>query len=207
MKFSDSDYDCIILDLDNTLYNEYDFIELCLEVFLKEINYEYVEVSNWREKFHSFYLKYGNDKIFDNFIQNHFGISDNYLDTYLNSLREENLHSDDLSLADGVIQFLNLYRNRICIVTDGNIKQQIKKTKLLNIDTFLNKDKIFYSDMYNGKSSEEFRAFITKELSINKFTTGIVIGDNPKSDGILAENLNFQYYKINENSSFFREYM
>lgn len=207
MKFLNSAYDYIILDLDNTLYDEYNFIESCIDVFLKKINYDNVKINNWKKEFKSFYIKNGNNKIFDNFIQNHFDISEIYLDIFLNSLREENIDSLDLLLFPGVRQFLNLFKNKVIIVTDGNIKQQIKKTKLLKLETFINKDKIFFSDMYNGKSSEEFHSFITNELEINKTTRGIVIGDNPITDGVLAKKLNFQYYEIKENSSFFRKYM
>lgn len=207
MDSLNSEFDYIILDLDNTLYDEYNFIELCISDFLIKINHCDIKINNWKKDFRIFYKKHGNNKIFDNFIQNRFDVTKIHLYTFLSSLRNENLNSLDILLFPGVKQFLNLFKNKISIVTDGNIKQQIKKTKKLKLETFISKDKIFYSDIYNGKSTEEFKLFITKELKINKTARGIVIGDNPKSDGVLAKNLNFQYYNINENNSFFRKYM
>tara|TARA_B110000003_G_scaffold170929_1_gene170608 strand:- start:9874 stop:10497 length:624 start_codon:yes stop_codon:yes gene_type:complete len=207
MDSLNSEFDYIILDLDNTLYDEYNFIELCISDFLIKINYNDIKINNWKKDFRIFYKKNGNNKIFDNFIQNRFDVSKIYLNIFLSSLRNENLNSLDILMFPGVKQFLNLFQNKISIVTDGNIKQQIKKIKILKLETFISKDKIFCSDIYNGKSTEEFKLFITEELKINKTARGIVIGDNPKSDGVLAKNLNFQYYNINENNSFFRKYM
>ena len=207
MDSLNSEFDYIILDLDNTLYDEYNFIELCISDFLIKINHNDIKTNNWKKDFRIFYKKNGNNKIFDNFIQNRFDVSKIYLNIFLSSLRNENINSFDILLFPGVKQFLNLFQNKISIVTDGNIKQQIKKIKILKLETFISKDKIFCSDIYNGKSTEEFKLFISEELKINKTARGIVIGDNPKSDGVLAKNLNFQYYNINENNSFFREYM
>lgn len=207
MDSLNSEFDYIILDLDNTLYDEYNFIELCISDFLIKINHNDIKTNNWKKDFRIFYKKNGNNKIFDNFIQNRFDVSKTYLNIFLSSLRNENINSFNILLFPGVKQFLNLFQNKISIVTDGNIKQQIKKIKILKLETFISKDKIFCSDIYNGKSTEEFKLFITEELKINKTARGIVIGDNPKSDGVLAKNLNFQYYNINENNSFFREYM
>ena len=207
MNFLNSSYDYIILDLDNTLYDEYNFIESCIGVFLKKINYNNIKINNWKKEFKSYYIKNGNNKIFDNFIQSHFDISEVHIDAFLNSLRESNHDIINMHLYDGVICFLQKFKNKISIVTDGNIAQQIRKVKILNLNKYIDSDKIFYSDSFEGKSSNKFKLFFKKELKIQENSTGIVIGDNPKSDGVLAKNINFKFYKFNENSNFFRQYL
>ena len=208
MSFLGDEFEHIILDLDNTLYDEYYFIEPCINSFLKKINFDSKKTNiNWKSDFKEFYLKNGNNRIFDNFLEKDLKIRKQHLKIFIKSLRESNNNSINLNLYPGVVNFLTKYKDKICIVTDGNPEQQNKKTKLLNLERYIDKNNIYYSDLLNGKSSFVFKEFIVKKLKLNINTKGIVIGDNPKSDGILAENINFQFYNINENNSFFREYM
>ncbi len=209
MRFLSDEFEHVILDLDNTLYDEYYFLESCIESFFKKINFDAEKTNtNWKSDFKLFYLNNGNNRIFDNFLEKDLKIEKQYLKFFLKSLRESN--EDDsihLNFYPGVVNFLNKYKDKISIVTDGNPEQQSRKTKILSLKKYIDENKIFFSDLSNGKSSFEFKKFIIKELRLDKNTRGIVIGDNPKSDGVLAENLNFQFYNVNENSCLFREYM
>lgn len=207
MKFLLNDFDYIILDLDNTLYDEYCYIETCISNFLDEINYSDKKVKDWKGHFHKFYVNRGNNKVFDDFIQKYFEISRIHVDAFLWSLRIGRPNIDNLVLFPGVLEFLNLHKNKIIIVTDGNVKQQQRKIKLLKLNDYIFRDRIFYADKHDGKSSRCFHAFIADEFKDIMTARGIVIGDNPDSDGVLAKNLNFQYFNINENSNFFRKYM
>ena len=197
-------YKTIILDLDNTLYDERTFLVNSLRQFNKEHkNLISTNIDFLIREFLKFYKENGNHKIYDLFISNY--VKKECLNIFLETLRKPSMFYEEIKLYDGVDLFIKSYSKNIIIITDGNIAQQNLKYNYLGLNKLIKNDRIIFSDYFGGKNTSKFLLYAKKRLKLEK--EGIVVGDNELSDGVLANNLGFDFLKVNEKNNLFRKYM
>jgi len=164
----------IVFDLDDTLYDEIDFIKSGFK-----------EVSNYlgNEKYFDFmwdeFLKNGSGKIFNKLIEE-FNLS-----VSLNKLIEiYKFHFPDISLpreSKEILQFAKSYKT--ALISDGHYIMQKNKYNALNI----NLDYPIFTDFYHTKKPE-LKPFL---MVMDKFKDKnyIYISDNPKKDFLAPKKL------------------
>ena len=164
----------IVFDLDDTLYDEIDFVKSGFK-----------EISNYlgNEKYFDFmwdeFLKNGSGKIFDKLIEE-FNLS-----ISLNKLIEiYRFHFPDISLpreSKEILQFATNYKT--ALISDGHYIMQKNKYNALN----LNLDYPIFTDFYHTKKPE-LKPFL---MVMDKFKDKdyIYISDNPKKDFLAPKEL------------------
>lgn len=180
----------IVFDLDDTLYNEKDFV---LSGFS--------EVANW--------ISYESKKSFDEILQamiedfnlnGRGAIFDNILKKY-HKLTKKNtrkcisiyrLHSPKICLTDETKNLLLKLKNKykLYIVTDGNKIVQKNKVQALNLNNYF--EKIFITYRYGIKSSKpSLKCFeIIKNTEKINWNELVYIGDNPNKDFVNLNKVN-----------------
>jgi len=164
----------IVFDLDDTLYDEIDFVKSGFK-----------EISNYlgNEKYFDFmwdeFLKNGSGKIFDKLIEEF------NLNVSLNKLIEiYRFHFPDISLpreSKEILQFAKNYKT--ALISDGHYIMQKNKYNALN----LNLDYPIFTDFYHTKKPE-LKPFL---MVMDKFKDKdyIYISDNPKKDFLAPKKL------------------
>ncbi len=160
----------IVFDLDDTLYDEIDFVKSGFK-----------EVSNFlgNEKLYDFmwesFFKHGSGKIFDMVIDN-FGLKD----VTINKLVEVyKFHYPNIKLPRESVTLLDLLKNQyISLITDGHYITQKNKFEALKLGDFI-KNPIF-TDCYNTTKfySKPFE-MVEQRFPSDKY---LYIGDNPLKD-------------------------
>lgn len=177
----------VIFDLDDTLYNEIDFLisayneisqflsntcgvdKSCNEIFVYMFS-TYLEKKNTFEQVISF-LKIENITVFD------------LLDIYRNHKPSISLNNDVKELLDFLVE-----RNfKLGIITDGRSVQQRNKIKALNLENYI--DALIISEEFGSEKPnlENFKFFEQKFPNSNF----IYIGDNINKDFIAPNQLNW----------------
>jgi len=188
-------YRAVVFDLDNTVYNE---IEYLTKVF------EYISLKLKIEEVSSFLLdefsKNGRNNLYQKLVKNfhlkNFTIHD-FLNCYRNCPVEENEIKINPSIY-GIIE--ELYRNKrmIFILTNGNIIQQKNKIKSIDLPhkKFIN---IFYASSKGKKFQKPNPFFINKILLKNSINYNeiLFIGDS-QVDKQTAINSNIDFKYIHE---------
>ena len=181
---------CLVLDLDDTLYKEYDYQTSGLSFIERELSVLYgVDLND--------YLIHLRDK----------GVSDIFLETldflglpkdtkesllflYRNHMPKINLTEDTLSF----MQSIKLDFNQVAIVTDGRSISQRLKLKALGLDNI----PAYISEEWGSKKPDEkrFIAIMEKYQNCSLFC---YIGDNPATDFIAPNKLNWLTYCLKGN--------
>ena len=193
---------CLFIDLDDTLYNEVDFV-------LSGYN----EIYKWVLKNLNLNIQYRPNKedIINNidchiqiFIKKNY-LTERYSDTFVKLIRE---HKPKISLSNSNIKKLktisNIFKNLI-LITNGRSTSQRNKLHSLNIKKFFTE--IFISEEFGFKKPDEI--FYEKIIENYKNYNLIFVGDNididlitPINKGlktILIKNLNNRIHKFNNN--------
>lgn len=194
-------FSTIIFDLDDTLYNEIDYLKLAFGSIAKYLNKKNTLIDpNDIEKFLiSTFVSNGRKNLYQKLISN-FNITNFSINEYLNILRtvkiQENSISMDLLLSDFIKE--NILKYNFFIATNGNIIQQKNKIKSINIP-HLKKIAIIYCNTFGidgKKPAPKFINYIFSEFSIPK-NKMLYIGDN-KIDSQAALNGSISFCYINE---------
>ena len=162
----------IVLDLDDTLYNEIDFLKSAYKEIAKEIN-----KSSWiRTYAYMLALYRAGEDVFSELSKNE-GISKG---TLIDKYRQ---HEPQIYTFNHVHSFLQKIKNhsgRIAILTDGRSLTQRNKIKALNISDYI--DEIFISEEIGSEkpSEENFK----KVENFFKTERYYYIADNLKKDFI-----------------------
>ncbi len=172
----------LVFDLDDTLYNELDFVNLGfvnVSKFLsKKYNINQSEIYNYMLKF---FIKYGRDKIFDRTLS-YYNIYTKILlrsciNIYRYSFRNILLKPESKFLLENLYKKRNLY-----LVTDGNKNVQKNKIKLLKISKYFKK--IFITHNYGIRYAKPSIHCFKKICHLENiaFKDLIYIGDDPSKD-------------------------
>jgi len=164
----------IVFDLDDTLYDEIDFVRSGFR-----------EISNYlgNEKYFDFmwdeFLKNGSGKIFNKLIEEF------NLNVSLNKLIEiYRFHFPNINLPKESKEILEFAKNyKTALISDGHYIMQKNKYNALN----LNLDYPIFTDFYHTKKPE-LKPFL---MVMNKFKDKnyIYISDNPKKDFLAPKKL------------------
>ncbi len=180
----------IILDLDDTLYAEQDFVFSGFSYISKLISKKIPQLTE-TEIYNNLIISFktGSKKVFDLLIEQfslhkHFNVSD-LISSY-------KYHRPIINPFDDVIPFLKMLKHKgipVVLLTDGDVNQQRNKVKALKIESYFNE--IYYSDSY-GIDKRKPNTFLYSKI-LNKFrlnpTSVINIGDNPNKDFYVNKSL------------------
>ena len=180
---------CLVLDLDDTLYKEYDYQTSGLSFVEKELSYLYnVDLND--------YLINLRDK----------GVNDIFLETLdllgLPKITKESLlflyrnHMPKINLTETTISFMQSIQNdfkQVAILTDGRSLSQRLKIKALGLTDI----PVYISEEWNSKKPDEkrFIAIMEKYQSCSLFC---YIGDNPAIDFIAPNRLGWSTFCLKD---------
>jgi|LakMenE18May11ns_1017448.scaffolds.fasta_scaffold9681382_2 putative hydrolase of the HAD superfamily len=176
----------LIFDLDDTIYNEKEFI---FNGYKAVANFFYKKIKIYKKKYIFEYLKYqyllkGREKIFDKFLMK-FGIfNKKNLNLCIKLYRYNNFK---LFFKTSFKKIFKKYNKKIYLVTDGNWLVQKNKVRNLKINNFFKK--IFYTGFYGPRYFKpSLMCFIKiKELEGCNWSDLLYIGDNPFKDFVLIK--------------------
>ena len=174
----------VIFDLDDTLYNEKDFVfggffEVC-----KYLSEKYsISFDKIFETVKKILYEYGRGKVFDILCQS-YNIEED-IDTLVSIYRNA---SPKLILYKDSELVLNALKDKykLGLITDGMASVQWNKIKLLGIENYF--DKIIVTDDYGRafyKPSESSFLHMLKSFKLNS-KEAVYVGDNPNKDFIGA---------------------
>lgn len=184
----------MIFDLDDTLYNERDFVYCGFKAVANYLGKEHgLNVNDIYNSTLDIFHKYGRGKIF-NILCHKYDIDEDVgklVGVYRNTVPDIELYEDGLYILKTLKGNYGLG-----IITDGKNTVQWNKIKALNIEKYV--DKIIVTDDYGRDywkpSKEPYRDIL------NYFNIGpkeaIYIGDNPHKDFISAKILGINTIRI-----------
>jgi putative hydrolase of the HAD superfamily len=172
-------YTHFIFDLDNTLYNENDYLfpvyRKIAEFSSKNYNVSETEVCQYLI---NNYLEKGRFNLFDNLISDFF-LPKESLNHYLLHLRTIELESK-LSLNQNVERFIKInksYKNKFYILTNGNSIQQRNKFNQLEFSDVNVFEKVVYAGDYSYQKPD-LRLFYDLGLTDKNKIQTLMIGDS-----------------------------
>ena len=191
---------CLIFDLDNTIYDEKDFYNKYLEFLANKLNFSYYKIKNKLNK-NYFYKKKDPIKLILIFAKiysvNNHNIAFNLLKKFKPNI--------SISVATkNLLIRLKEKKIKTGIITNGNIEVQKNKIKALNIKKYF--DKIIYARecAYEKPHSSSFKK-ILKLMNMEKKNT-IFIGDTYSTDILGAGRFGLKTIYIN-NSNRYKKYV
>lgn len=187
--------DVIIFDLDDTLYNEIEFVKSGFSAVSEYLADKFN--INQKKIFNSFMKeleKNGRGKIFDVVLEKY------QIKTYNNikkALAIYRTHKPKITLPQQSIQILKHFNSfPIYIITDGNKIVQSNKIKSLEIEKFVKK--VFITHRFGKIHSKPSTYCFEKIAKLEKqsFQNIVYIGDNPHKDFINIKKLGFKTIRI-----------
>lgn len=185
----------IIFDLDNTLYNELDYVYSGFKAVANYFNQAYSLPFEETYYFMIEELKTkGRGKIFNSILSKY------KLDTLKNVKRAVSvyrLHTPKITLPESSKDILNYYSNKpIYIVTDGNKIVQAKKIEALGLNRYIKK--AFITHQYGLKYAKPSTYCFEKIASIEKVHPEeiVYIGDDIEKDFVGIKPLGFKTMRL-----------
>ena len=160
----------IVFDLDDTLYNEIDYLKSAYRFIAKDL-----DPKGWKRLYSIMFSLYRSDVNVFNYLSETYRVE---IKSLINIYRN---HSPEIKLFEGVLDILNAIKannGKLAIITDGRIKTQSAKLKALGIDYFF--DKIIISEAIGTEKPD-----IANYKSIENSIIGLdyyYIADNLKKD-------------------------
>ena len=196
----------IILDLDDTLYSEHDFVISGFQSIAKLISTSVLSLSE--NEIYSFLLlsfQKSSNQVFDRLID-HFSLYPFFKVSDL--VAAYKYHEPKISLFEDVIPFLNrikLNKIQLVLLTDGDVDQQSNKVKALKIAPFF--EDIFYSDSFGVDKRKPNTFMYLKILGKLKIAPAQIlnIGDNPKKDFHVYKSLGINSIQIIRENAVYSE--
>lgn len=186
----------IAFDLDDTLYNEIDFVQSGFRVVAQ---YTAIKFGLDKNKIYSFLIKTlklnGRGKIFNSMLKK-YGIYDKKTITKLVSVYRS--HKPEIKLDSNTRKTIKNLKDKykLALITDGDKNVQRNKVHALKLNDLL--DYIVYTDDYgpSGKKPNtiSFKK-VLKELG-GKPEEMIYVGDNPEKDFIGAKKIGIKTIQI-----------
>ncbi len=182
----------LVFDLDDTLYNEIDFLKSAFsEIALKianEINIDYVEIFCQMQSFY-----YDNTNVFKETIKKYnapFSIEE-LLHIYRN-------HKPKIKLSQDKINLLNMLKSMnisLGLLTDGRSIQQRNKIEALGLDDWFS-EVVISEEFGSEKPHVENYKYFEKVFGKGKY---YYIGDNIKKDFITPNSINWTTICLQDN--------
>ncbi len=170
----------IVFDLDDTLYNEIDYLKSAYRFIAKDI-----DPSGWKRLYSRMFSLYRSDLNVFNYLSETYRIE---IKSLINIYRN---HYPDIKLFDGVLDILSAIKannGKLAIITDGRVKTQSAKLKALGIDSIF--DKIIISEAIGTEKPEE-----ANYKAIENSITGsdyYYIADNLKKDFVTPNRMGWK---------------
>ncbi|WP_289047617.1 HAD family hydrolase [uncultured Psychrobacter sp.] len=160
----------IVLDLDDTLYSEFEYLKSAYSYIAKKLSKDSVYL------YQLMLTKYNNNENVFDFLSVTYDISK------LQLINWYRYHTPDIQLYPDVLTFLNMYlvNSEIALVTDGRSKTQRNKIKALGIEKFFKNIVISEELGFEKPNIANFEAAITNIEGESFF----YIGDNINKDFI-----------------------
>lgn len=192
----------IIFDLDDTLYNERDFVygafrEVCIYLS-KTFNKDYEKL--YKDTIEILNI-YGRGKIF-NILCDKYNISEdvnNLVNVYRNAKPQLQLYEDAFFILRKLnkgFEDENPNKCKLGLITDGKAEVQWNKIKALNLQQYM--DKIIVTDDY-GMDFWKPNEFSYREMMRCFNSTAeecVYIGDNPNKDFVGARNVGMHTVRV-----------
>lgn len=177
----------IVFDLDDTLYNELDFLKSAYRHIAK-----YLKSTNWESLYaHMFSLYRAEKNVFTYLSENYNVEVKTLIELYRN-------HEPDIKLFNDVLDVMHAIKTKkgkLGIITDGRVKTQSAKLKALNIENLF--DKIIISEAIGTEKPNE-----ANYKAIEKAITGLeyyYIADNIKKDFVSPNALGWKTVGLIDN--------
>jgi HAD superfamily hydrolase (TIGR01549 family) len=190
-------YSLFIFDLDNTLYNEEDYL---FQAYMA-IGDKFAGFLPDKDKDELYnilldtYYKSGRDKLFDNFLER-VGLARSYVADCLNILRTFK-PGKPLMLFEELKELLRAleYQDKsIFILTNGNVEQQKNKIRNINWDGLEEHIRFIYAEDIEPKPSSAGVHYILR-ITGTDISRTIFIGDK-ETDRVCAENGGVSYIDV-----------
>ena len=177
----------VCFDLDDTLYNEIDFLKSAYQEIAKYIDNEVWE--SLYAKMFSLYRK--NENVFDFLTQNYMVIIGDLLTLYRN-------HKPNINPFEGVLSLLSAIKNAngtLCVITDGRSLTQRNKLKALGILEYF--DLIIISEEIGSEKPSILNYKVVEEKFPDSQYT--YVADNFKKDFIIPNQRNWNSIGLIDN--------
>lgn len=177
----------VVFDLDDTLYNELDFLKSAYQHIAQQLN-----IKQWKSLYASMFSLYRNNENVFNALSSEYDIDTKQL---INLYRN---HSPNINLSIGVLDVLTAIKvkgGKLGIITDGRVKTQMEKVKALGIEHLM--DKIIISEAIGfEKPNLENYKVIEDTFPDNDYW---YIADNLKKDFITPNRLGWNTVGLIDN--------
>jgi len=182
----------IVFDLDDTLYDEVDFVKSGF----REIS-RYLGRDEYYDFMYDVFLEEGSGKVFNRFIEKF------SLDIPLQKLIEiYRFHKPQIELPEDslkVLKFTQKYKT--ALISDGHYLMQQNKFSALNLEKFI--EYPIFTDFYHTKKPElkPFKMVMQKHSNEKDF---VYISDNPKKDFIAPNALGWKTIRYKNPNGIYR---
>lgn len=175
----------IVFDIDDTLYNEIDYVKSGFKEVEKFIEEKY-KIKNTFEDLITLF-KESPKNVFNRFFELHDISYTN--EEILNIIDIYHKHSPIINLSENVIDTLKELKNNyiLAVVSDGNYKVQEKKCRALNLGSYF--EKIILTDKLGKeywKPSKLPFEILSKDFNID-LEKMFYVGDNPNKDFYISQ--------------------
>lgn len=177
----------IVFDLDDTLYNEFEFLKSAY----REIAFR-LDSKNWLELYAKMLSLYRSERNVFDFLSKEYQLQKKDL---IKSYRE---HLPDIQLFPNVLEFFERIKDKqgyIGIITDGRKETQSNKIKALGIEKYIDYT-VISEEIGSEKPSEKNFKAIEKHLKTNTF---MYIADNLKKDFLTPKLLGWKTLALVDN--------
>lgn len=184
----------VIFDLDDTLYNERDFVMGGLSAVCKYLSTKYwADYNKLFSETENILLEKGRGAIFNILCERHKYNEDIHelVDIYRNAAPSLKLYDDSVYILEELSG-----KYKLGLITDGMAAVQWNKIKLLNIEAYF--DRIIVTDDFGKdywKPNEFAYTEILKEFNVSA-AEAIYVGDNPNKDFIGARKVGMNTVRI-----------
>lgn len=167
-NFKIEQFSAIIFDLDDTLYEEIEYLKraykyISEKIIESESDHHYSESSIYKYFLRTF-TNEGRINLFQKAVKK-FNIKNFTIEHFLNCLRTVNICENEIPIKKPILDFFIKYHvsKNFFILTNGNITQQKNKIKSINIP-FKGEIKIYYSSSLGKELEKPNPYFILKIL-------------------------------------------
>ncbi|WP_294156555.1 UDP-2,4-diacetamido-2,4,6-trideoxy-beta-L-altropyranose hydrolase [uncultured Clostridium sp.] len=195
-KFNDkSGIKALIFDLDDTLYNEKEYVLCAFKNVALYLSAKYkINYTDIYNRTCMLLVEKGRGKIFD-FLCREYGMDENIntlVDIYRSTIPILRLYEDSIFILKKAVE----NKIKLGIITDGNSKVQWNKIKALKLEKYMNK--IIVTDDYGkGYSKPDKKPYIDMINFLDVSADScLYIGDNPAKDFIGAKELAIKTVRI-----------
>jgi putative hydrolase of the HAD superfamily len=183
----------IVFDLDDTLYDEIDFVKSGF----KEIS-KYLQDDKYYDFMIDEFYQNGSGKVFNKLIENF------ELDISLQRLIEiYRFHKPNINLPQDIVKLLEFTSDyKTALISDGHYITQKNKFDILGLNRFINYP--IFTDFYHTRKPE-LKPF---EMIMKKYPyeSYVYISDNPKKDFIAPNKLGWSSIRYKNNIGIYKEY-